>query len=236
MRRQTAKRQREKATKRENIALIRSFIDNSEFGSDYEVWAPYIYRGLVGFVDLVVRRKKRTFLLEFLTGVEEMERTVKSIKLKTKIFKEKRGTTQSINAHMVLEDKKANREAVIQNGALLEHQPFGILFFDGERTVSYSGTKERVPRLFQTRGVELEKDALEYLIGEPNHEEIERAVLNLEDPPETIDRKFVERVKRYIQVKGVPSEGTSSLVLKRSREPKKEKRTSNVYVGERPKG
>ena len=89
-----------------------------------------------------------------------------------------------------------------------------------------------MPRLFQTRGVELETSALNCLIEKPNHEEIEEAILNLEDLPETIDRRFVEKVERYVQVKGIPPEGTSTLELKRRREPEKRGKTSDIYIEE----
>ncbi|KXA95063.1 hypothetical protein AKJ36_01610 [candidate division MSBL1 archaeon SCGC-AAA259I07] len=181
----------------------------------YEAWVPYAHRGLVGFVDLVVDKNGRKFLFEFLSGVKNMEKAVKNTKLKAKIYKKAESASGSIDSYLVLKDREPNRKAVVQNEEMLKTQPFGILFFDGERTVSYSGTKERVPRVFQTRGVELETSALNYLIGKPNHEKMEEAILNLEDLPETIDRDFVEKVERYIQVKGMPPEGASALELKR---------------------
>lgn len=226
MRRKASKRKKRKIPKKGNAEMIRAFLENSGVGSDYEVWAPYIYHGLIGFVDLVLIRKERTFLFEFLPKVKEMEKAVKNTKLKAKIFRKKKEVTKTVDSYMVLEDKEENRKVVVQNDSMLENQPFGILFFDGEKTVSYSGTKRRVPRLFQTRGVELERSALAYLIEKPNHEEIEEAILNLTELPETIDREFVKGVERYVKVKGVPPKDTSSLVLKRTRE--SEKGESNV--------
>lgn len=218
-----------------NTGLIRSFVSEMGLENDYEVWVPYTHRGFIGFVDLVVDRKKKTFLFEFLSKAKNMERAVKNTKLKAKIYREGETATKPVDSYLVLEDGEPNRRAIVQNEKMLKTQPFGILFFDGERTVSYSGTRERVPRVFQTKGVELETSALNYLIEKPNHEEIEEAILNLEGLPETISRDFVEKVERYIQVKGIPPEGTSSLELKRDREPKRRGKTSDVYVEEKPR-
>lgn len=217
---------------KKNTGMIRSFIEEMNLESNYETWVPYLHRGLVGFADLIVNRGGKKFLFEFVPEVKELEKIVKNTKLKEKIFREAKNETESLGSYIVLHDSESNRGAIIRNERLLETQPFGLLFFDGERTVSYSGTKERVPRIFQTKGVELETSALNYLMGKPNHEEIEEAILNLENLPETVDKNFVERVERYIHVKGIPSEGTSSLTLSRS-EGGEENTASDIYVDEK---
>lgn len=228
MRRRPPRKQEQKPEK-ENSSLIKSFVGEMELGSHSQVWEPITYRGLIMFADLVVGGEEKTLLFEFLSKIEGIEKAVKKTKLKAKVFREKKDETESIDPYMVLEDTEKNRGIVIQNEPMLENQPFGILFFDGEKTVSYSETKKRVPRLFQTRGVELERSALAYLIKKPNHDEIEEALLNLNDLPETIDREFVKQVERYIKVKGIPPEGASTLKLKRAWEPE-EKGSSDVHV------
>lgn len=77
----------------------------------------------------------------------------------------------------------------------------------GDGTIeSISEMTENIPRLFQTQKMELEKDALRKLISKPNHDEIERAILDSNDSPETITGEIVEKVNKYLKKNDEPPE------------------------------
>lgn len=121
--------------------------------------------------------------------------------------------TKNIDSYLVVIDNKRNRKAIFYHYTLLAEQPFEILFLNkGKGTIeSVSEMKENIPRLFQTKKIELRNDALKKLISNPNHDEIQRTILDSDNLPDTITGELVEKIDRYLKANEQPPENIASL-------------------------
>ncbi|KXA99349.1 hypothetical protein AKJ41_05580 [candidate division MSBL1 archaeon SCGC-AAA259O05] len=205
-----------KASKKEkkNTEMIRAFIDIQELRDNYEVWAPYFRRGVIGFADLVVENRSSISLFKFRHDAENLEKHVKSLKLENKFLPETRNArSKTVHPYLVLEDKEKNRKSILSQLKLLENQPFEILLLDRERSRVESPfeLREIIPRLFRARGMRLEEKALDDLIEKQNCAEIERAILNLDDSPDTVTSELVEQVAGYMKRNDEPPEDLEAI-------------------------
>lgn len=194
---------------RRNNALVEAFIDIQDLRDNYEVWAPYFHGGVIGFADLVVETRSNVSLFKFRSDAENLEEPVKGLKLESKFLPEARNAgSKTVRSYLVFEDKERNRKSILSRLKLLENQPFEILLLDRERgcVESLFELREVAPRLFQTKGMRLEERALDDLVEKPNRAEIERAILDLDDPPGTVTKELVERVAGYMKRNGEPPE------------------------------
>lgn len=200
--------------KRENSDLIVSFLELWGFQENYEVWAPYHYQGILGFVDLVIEGKSEISLFKFARDTSNLEEDVKSLKLESQVFPKSRDSSpREVRSYLVLADSEENRRSIISSKKLLERQSFEILLLDQreKRLESIFELRYSVPRIFQTEGIDLEDEALDELICKPNHEELERALLDLDDPPHTITKDLVEEVDLYFKKNEQPPRDISSI-------------------------
>ncbi|KXA89721.1 hypothetical protein AKJ62_02525 [candidate division MSBL1 archaeon SCGC-AAA259D14] len=186
----------------ENSELIKSFIRTMELQDNYEVWFPYSHGGKTGFIDLILKSRRRPSVFKFLKNGKKLKQTVKELKLETILYKRSRDTeTEDVYSYLVINDNKRNRKSVLYQYGLLANQPFEILFLNQteERIESITELKENIPKLFQTEDIRLGKGALRKLISRPNHGEIERAILGLENPPDEVTGSLVDKMDRYLQ-------------------------------------
>ncbi|KXB04791.1 hypothetical protein AKJ50_02015 [candidate division MSBL1 archaeon SCGC-AAA382A13] len=208
-------RRLQKKLKEENSDLIESFINLQDNADDYEIWVPYFYHGIVGFIDLVVEGGSEISLFKFTRNTKKIEKVVKSLKLEKSVYPKSRNVTskKNIQSYLVIEDGRKNRKSILSQEELLRKQPFEILFLDKgrNRIESIFELRDSLPRLFQTRNIRLNDEALEELITNPNHLRVERAILNLEDPPDEITGELVKKTERYIKRNDEPPENTESL-------------------------
>ncbi|KXB07105.1 hypothetical protein AKJ51_01990 [candidate division MSBL1 archaeon SCGC-AAA382A20] len=192
----------QKKLKEGNSDLIETFIEVQGRPENYEVWVPYSYHGIIGFIDLVVEGGTDISLFKFSKSAKNIEKLVKNFKLEIKIYPKSRNElSKNINSYLVFEDSKKNRKSIFSQEKLLEKQPFDIMFLnmEQEQIESLSELRDSLPRLFQTKKIRLEDEAIQELVTNPSHDQIESAILNLEDPPEVITKKFVRKTERYIE-------------------------------------
>ncbi len=192
----------QKKLKQGNSDLIKSFIEIQEDPENYEPWVPYSHQGIVGFIDLVIERPSEISLFKFSREAEKIEKIIKNFKLEIIVYPKSRNmASKEIKSYLVFEDSKKNRRKVLSQEKLLKKQPFDIMFLDKDRgrIESIFELRDSLPRLFQTRKIRLEPRALQELFTNPNHDQISRALINLEDPPDKITRKLVRKTERYIE-------------------------------------
>lgn len=196
-----------------NSGLIKSFIELKDFREDYEVWVPYIHRGIVGFIDLVIESNEEISIFKFVDEAKKIENSVKSLKLERAIYPKARdASSKNIESYLVLSDSRKNRKIVLSKYSLLGNQPFEILFLNQEEgyVESISELKDMLPRIFQTKDMELDDGALKRLISKPNHTKIERAILNCDGSPKKITEDLIEKTDRYVKRNDkLPEEFTS---------------------------
>ncbi len=207
-------RKLQKKLKKENSGLIKSFIQLQDQPENYEVWVPYFHHGIVGFIDLVIENESEVSLFKFIKDGKKIEKAVKSLKLECSVFPESRSiTSKDIHAYLVIEDGEKNRKSVLSQEKLLQDQPFEILFLNRDKgsIESIFELRDNLPRLFQTKGIRLDEKALDALITNPNHSRVERAILNLENLPEVITKRFVKKIQRYMRKNNRPPKDVDTL-------------------------
>lgn len=213
IRRDKMKKLKKKMNK-ENSDLIESFIQLQDHPENYEVWVPYFHQGIVGFIDLVIENENEISLFKFSKKANNLEEDIKALKLEKSVFPKSRAiTSKTIHSYLVLKDSEKNRETVLSKEDLIENQPLDLLFLDKgrKRIESVFELKDNIPRLFQTEDIRLEKNALKALSTNPNHSEIERAILELEDPPKAITKRFVRKIQRYMKLNKQPPKNVEKL-------------------------
>ncbi len=200
-------------TRAKNSGLIKSFIELKDFREDYEVWVPYIHRGIVGFIDLVIESEDEISIFKFVDEAKKIEDSVKGLKLESAIYPKTRdASSKNIESYLVISDNRKNRKTVLSKYSILGNQPFEILFLNEEEgyVESISELKDMLPRLFQTQEMKLDDGALKRLISKPNHSKIERAILNVEGSPKRITEELIEKMDRYVKRNDkLPEEFTS---------------------------
>lgn len=207
-------RKLQKKMEQKNSDLIKSFISIQDHPENYEVWVPYFHRGIVGFIDLIIDSGSEISIFKFAEKAKEIEKVVKSLKLESSVYPKSRNiTSKDINPYLVIKDGEKNRKTILSQETLLSKQPFDLLFIDKERrrVESIFELRDSLPRLFQTRNIRLDDDALDYLITKPNHSRIESAIVGLEDPPDIITKEFLQKIERYLRKNEEPPEDTDSL-------------------------
>lgn len=214
-------RKRVSKKEKKNTELIRTFIDMQDIRDNYEVWAPYFYHGVIGFADLVVETRSDISLFKFRRKAEKLEESVKSLKLENKFLPKARNAgSKRVHSYLVFADKEKNRQLILSQFQLLENQPFEILLLDRKRNrvESLFEMREIIPRLFQTRDMRLEEEALDDLVKKPNCAEIERAILNLDDSPDMVTSELVEQVDGYMKRYDEPPGGLEAIEESQERE------------------
>lgn len=199
-----------------NSDMIMAYLEIEEIQDNYEVWAPYCYRGIMGFVDLVVETDSELSLFKFRKSASDMSEAIKGLKLEQKFFLLDRGSqSKTVRSYLVIADDERNRGLVLSKKKLLEGQPCEILFLNEkkERVESLFTLMEMVPRLFRAKGMRLEEGTLNEIMRRPNHEEVREAIMSLKDRPEVVTKKLVNRVVGYVREHGQPPEEVSSLGL-----------------------
>lgn len=194
--------------------LIKSFVRIQDLKECYEAWVPYSYQGITGFIDLVLETKNGKSIFKFLRNAENLKRGVKSLKLEAMCYSRSQGLEkEEIDAYLMIKDNQRNRKAVFTQYNLLSNQPFEILFMDpaDESIESIGEMKENVPKLFQTRKMRLEKDALRKLISKPHHERIQRAIFNCENSPDVVTEELVEEMDKYLERNYTPPNNITTL-------------------------
>lgn len=207
-------RKLQKKFKKENSDLIKSFIRLQDQPENYEVWVPYFHHGIVGFIDLVIENESEISLFKFVEDAKKIEKAVKSLKLESTVYPKSRDiSSKEMHTYLVIEDGDKNRSSVLSQDDILQDQPFEILFINREKESieSIFELKDNLPRLFQTRNIRLEEDALDALVTNPNHSRVERAILNLDDPPEVITKRFVKKIQRYMRKNNRPPKDLDTL-------------------------
>lgn len=207
-------RKLQKKFKKENSDLIKSFISLQDQPENYEVWVPYHHHGIVGFIDLVVKSESEISLFKFIKNAKKIEKAVKSLKLERTVFPKSRNiTSKEIHTYLVVGDGEKNRKSVLSQERILQDQPFDILFLDRERgrVESIFELRDNLPRLFQTKNSRLEESALDALITNPDHSQVESAILKLDDPPEVITRRFIKKIQRYLRKNNRPPKDIDTL-------------------------
>ena len=192
----------EKLEQRGNKGLIETFLEVKGKRDGYEVWKPYFNKGMAGFIDLVVEDKNRISLYKFERDASSIGKIVKQLKLETRFFKKsKESSIQKINSFLVFSDTEKNRKNVLTDKKLLDNQPFEILILNEGtgRIESLLELEYSIPRLFKSEGLELEDDALDYLLVKPDHDKIEDKVLDSKDHPEKITREYLEGFDIYFE-------------------------------------
>ncbi len=200
--------------KEKNSDLIKNFLELKGYPENYEVWAPYAHRGLVGFVDLIIKNRNEISLFKFTRDSKNIEKDVKSLKLESSVYPKSRNIdSKQIKSYLVVSDSRKNRNRILNSYRLLEDQPFGVLMLnkEKEKIEQIFDLKYSVPRVFQSEDLRLKDEALVEVISRPNHEEIEEAIFNLENPPEVIDKEIVKRVDSYLKKNESPPEDVSVL-------------------------
>lgn len=198
----------------ENSDLVKSFIGIQDLQECYEVWVPYSHRGITGFVDLVLETGNGVSIFKFLKKAKKLEQAVRTLKLESLFYPKSQGLEEDeIQSYLVIKDNRRNRKAVFYQYTLLGNQPFEILFLDPteEKIESVDEMKENIPKLFQTQKIRLEKDALKELISKPNHEEIERAILDCESSPDIVTEDLVKNMNKYLKRNETPPKDLTSL-------------------------
>ena len=204
----------QKKFREKNSDLIKAFLELKGHPDNYEVWAPYAHRGIVGFIDLVIESRKEISVFKFTRDAKDIEEDVKGLKLETSVYPKSRNIdSKEIRPYLVVSDSRKNRDRILTNHRLLEDQPFEILMLNEERgqIEEIFGLKYSIPRLFQSEGLRLEEGALGEIISRPDHEDIEEAILNLDNPPESIDKEIINKVDRYLKRNETPPEDVSVL-------------------------
>lgn len=200
--------------KNKNSDLIKSFLQLQGHPENYEVWAPYVYHGIIGFVDLVIESRSEISLFKFARDSKSIEEDVKGLKLESSIYPKSRSVaSKDVNSYLVIADNRKNRKMVLSQKRLLEEQPLEILFLNEEegRIESIFELRYDTPRLFQAESLRIEDKALNDLISRPDHSRIERALLNLEDSPEVITKGLVQKTSRYLKRNDESPDDISSL-------------------------
>ncbi len=204
-----------KFSQEDNSTLIKEFVKTQNLQDNYEVWVPFTYRGITGFVDLVIENDSSLSIFKFTKKAKKLKGVAKSLKLETLVYPKSRDKDfDEIQSYLVIADNRRNRKAVFYQYSLLGSQPFDIIFLDkGDGSIeSISEMTENIPRLFQTQKMDLEKEALRNLISKPNHEEIERAILDSGDAPEIITGEMVKKVNNYLKKNDEPPENLVNLL------------------------
>ena len=207
-------RRPKKDKNKENEDLIRSFIDLLGLREDYEVWVPYNYRGILGFIDLVIDKEGDLSLFKFVHDAQSLEEAVKSLKLETAIYPKSRNTdSDDIDSYLIIEDSKKNRRITLSQERLLDNQPFEILLLDKNKKhiEAIYELKYTIPRQFKAKDITLSEKALDSLIEKPNHTEVEEAILNLDNPPKSVSEDFVRKTHTYVKRNDELPENLSSL-------------------------
>lgn len=205
--------------KGKNSDLIKAFIDVMGVRENYEVWAPYQYRGVLGFIDLVVEEDTKVSIFKFIRDASNLEEAVKNLKLEKKVYPKSRNVEKKIQSLLVAADNDKNRELIISLDPLLREQSFEILLLnkDEESVESYFESKYSIRQLFKSENLRLEEDALEELTKRENHTKITEAILGLEDSPDTVNRKFVRKVASYLRRNDQVPDSVDSLERQKSR-------------------
>lgn len=207
-------RKQEENQEEQDSVLIKTFIRIQDLEECYEAWVPYSYQGITGFIDLVLETKNGTLIFKFLRNAENLKRGTKSLKLEAMCYSRSQGLEkEEIDTYLVIKDTQRNRRAVFSQYTLLSNQPFEILFLNpAEESIESIGEmKENIPKLFQTRKMKLEKDALRKLISKPHHERIQRAILNCENSPDIVSEELVEKMDKYLERNYTPPNNITSL-------------------------
>lgn len=219
----------QKKLKENNSELIESFIELQDQSENYEIWVPYFHQGIVGFIDLVIKNENETSLFKFIKKTKNIEEAIKSLKLEQSVYPKSQSThSKTIHSYLVIEDREKNRKDILTREKLVKNQPFELLFLDRERKriESIFELRDNLPRLFQTKNIRLEESALDTLTINPNHSEIERGLLNLEDPPQVITKRFVRKMQRYLKLNKKPPKNVEK--LKQSKRNQKETYPTNT--------
>ncbi len=219
----------QKKLKKNNSELIESFIELQDQSENYEIWVPYFHQGIVGFIDLVIKNENETSLFKFIKKTKNIEEAIKSLKLEQSVYPKSQSThSKTIHSYLVIEDREKNRKDILTREKLVKNQPFELLFLDRERKriESIFELRDNLPRLFQTKNIRLEESALDALTINPNHSEIERGLLNLEDPPQVITKRFVRKMQRYLKLNKKPPKNVEK--LKQSKRDQKETYPTNT--------
>ncbi len=198
----------------ENSDLIKTFINIQDLQESYEVWVPYSYRGITGFVDLVLDSENGVSIFKFVKNAKKLEQAAKSLKLEGLFYPKSQGLEEDeVDTYLVIKDNRRNRKAVFYQYTLLGNQPFEILFLNTtkETVESVAEMRENIPKLFQTKKMDLKKDALKKLISKPNHEEIERAILECKNPPYEVTEELVKSMDKYLKRNEKPPEDLTLL-------------------------
>jgi len=211
----------QKKLKKNNSELIESFIDLQDQSENYEIWVPYFHQGIVGFIDLVIKNENETSLFKFIKKTKNIEEAIKSLKLEHSVYPKSQSVpSKTLTSYLVIEDREKNRKDILSRKKLIENQPFELLFLDKKRKriESIFELRDNLPRLFQTENIRLEESALDALAINPNHSQIERGILNLEDPPKIITKRFVRKMQRYLKLNKKPPKNVEKLKQPKSKQ------------------
>ncbi|KXB03956.1 hypothetical protein AKJ48_03565 [candidate division MSBL1 archaeon SCGC-AAA261O19] len=126
-----------------------------------------------------------------------------------------KGLRVSLCSFWVIPSPLRNFTLSISQIRLLEKQPFEILLLDMEvdNVESLFELRKIIPRLFQTKDMRLEEEALDDLTRRPNCAKIVRAILNLGDSPDTVTDELVERVAEYMKMEDEPPENLKEIEI-----------------------
>lgn len=188
--------------KGKNSDLIKSFLEIMGVRENYEVWAPYQYRGVLGFVDLVVKDKSKISIFKFVRDASKLEEAIKNLKLEREVYPKSEGTDKTMESFLVVADSDSNRESILSLDPLLKEQYFEILILnkEDESIESYFESKYSIRQLLKSEDIRIDDEGLEELISRENHREITRAILKMDDPPESVDKEFIRKIANYIKI------------------------------------
>lgn len=198
----------------QNSDLIKTFINTHDLHEGYAVWVPYSYRGITGFVDLVLDSENGASIFKFVKDAKKLEQAAKSLKLEGLFYPKFQGMGEDeVDTYLVIKDNSRNRKGVFYQYTLLGNQTFEILFLNHteEKIESVTEMKKNIPKLFQTRKMKLENDALRKLISKPNHEKVERAILDCENLPDVVSEDLVDSMDKYLKRNETPPKDLTSL-------------------------
>ncbi len=201
-------------SRKKNKNLIKAFVECLKFEGNYEVWSPYYYHGVLGFIDLVVENPSNVAIFDFWRDSEKIEDAVKQIKIETKFYSKERDLeSENLNPYIVFEDNKDNRKTLMEEEKLIKEQPFSVILFNPEEGSIETpfGLRKTIKRLFHVKNIHPDEEALDYLVEIPDHEKIEEAVMNIENPPKIINKDFIGKVALYLKRNNEPPKSTSSL-------------------------
>lgn len=177
-----------KRKKDDSSELIKSFIKALEKNKnlsegDYEVWEPFFYRGILGFVDLIIENEEGIGIFSFVREFRNVSDIIKEIKIQRKFIGEERGKSSSdVEANLVIEDISANIENMLENEKLLLGSNINILIIscDKDEIKSLNLEKERIKGLFRSKNIRVKEENVEKIIKLPaDSERIAEGVINL---------------------------------------------------------